>query len=99
MEEGELGVKPGTALSGKEQVENKGFKKDTGSSKVQPGVSITKFVPAFSSSLEDRKWAQSSMVASIVEGESALALQQRVEDAGFNQMVVTPMGGSSFSSL
>ena len=31
-----------------------------------------------------------------MEGDSVLALQQRIEDAGFNQMVVTPMGGRVF---
>jgi len=49
--EGQSVVKTETAPvgeSGKEQVDN---------SVVQKDVSITKFVPAFSSNLEDRKWA------------------------------------------
>jgi len=33
------------------------------------------------------------MVASVLVGDSTLALQQRVEDAGFQYVVVTPMGG------
>lgn len=33
------------------------------------------------------------MVASVLEGDSTLSLQQRVEDAGFMSVVVTPMGG------
>jgi hypothetical protein len=29
----------------------------------------------------------------VLMGDSALALQHRVEDAGFSNVVVTPMGG------
>jgi len=32
------------------------------------------------------------MVATVCTGDSTLALQKRVEDAGFNSVVVTPMG-------
>jgi len=54
----------------------------------------TQFIPVYKSSLEDRKWAESSMVASIVSGDSVLAIQHRIDDASFHQMVVTPMGGN-----
>ncbi|CAG9768404.1 unnamed protein product [Ceutorhynchus assimilis] len=33
------------------------------------------------------------MIARVIAGDSALDLQQRVEDAGFPNVVVTPMGG------
>lgn len=72
-------------------------KKESGTSKEQQ--SKTQFIPVSKSSLEDRKWADSGMVASIVSGDSMLSLQQWVEDAGFHHIVVTPMGGSSFSLL
>jgi hypothetical protein len=52
-----------------------------------------RLIPKYSSELEDRKWATSGMVATAVGEDSTVALQQKVEDAGFNHVVVTPMGG------
>lgn len=37
-------------------------------------------------------WANGGMVATVTSGDSTLSLQQRVEDAGFLNVVVTPMG-------
>jgi hypothetical protein len=54
---------------------------------------ITNFIPSFSTQKEDRKWANAGMVASVIDGNSALDIQQRVEDAGFSGVVVTPLGG------
>ena len=54
---------------------------------------VTKFIPVYKSNDEDLKWAKSGMVASIIAGDSALALQQRVDEAGFGHVTVTPMGG------
>jgi len=54
---------------------------------------VTQFTPAYKSRDEDLKWAKSGMVASIFTGDSVLALQQRMDDAGFRQVIVTPMGG------
>lgn len=51
------------------------------------------FVPIYKSKLEDRNWANSGMVATVLEGESTLSLQQRIQDAGFVSINVTPMGG------
>lgn len=47
----------------------------------------------YNSKPEDRLWADGGMVAKVVSGDSSLSLQQRVEDAGFTNVVVTPMGG------
>jgi len=80
-------------------VGNYGGSKGSGLDKEKSGGSITKFIPSLKSKVEDRQWARLGMVASVIEGDSTLALQQQVEDAGFNQVVVTPMGGHSFSSL
>lgn len=41
---------------------------------------------------EDLVWVNGGMVARVVSGDSSLSLQQRVEDAGFTNVVVTPMG-------
>lgn len=47
---------------------------------------------------EDRSWAKSRIMATVVTGESMLSIQ-RVEDAAFHHVVVTPIGGQSISSL
>lgn len=60
--------------------------------KLQQLVDVFHFTPMYSSCVEDRKWASSSMVASVIAGDSAVTLQQRVEDAGFPNLVVTPLG-------
>lgn len=41
---------------------------------------------------EDRSWACSGMVAKITSGDALLSVQQRVADAGFHHVVVTPLG-------
>jgi hypothetical protein len=64
-----------------------------GGSKDQNDGSNIKFIPAFKSRDEDHLWANSGMVASIGAGKSSLAIKQKVEDAGFLKVVVTPMGG------
>jgi len=53
----------------------------------------SRFIPIYKSKLVDRQWSQSDMVASELEGDSTLSLQQRIEDTGFMSVVVTPMGG------
>lgn len=55
---------------------------------------VTRFIPSYKSTVEDRNWADKGMVATVYGGDSTLALQQRIEDAGFNTVVVTPMGGN-----
>lgn len=49
--------------------------------------------PKYQSRLDDRSWASSGMVATVIGNESSLALKQRVDDAGFNNVDVIPMGG------
>jgi len=74
----------------------------------EAGTSITdkvkkqqrsRYVPIFNSRSQDLKWAHSGMVATMSKEESALVIQQKVEDAGFPNVVVTPMRGSCVSSL
>lgn len=47
---------------------------------------------SYNSNPEDCLWASGGMVARVVSGDSSLSLQQRVDDAGFANVVVTPMG-------
>ena len=56
----------------------------------------TCFIPKYSSVLADRMWATSGMVALVLVDDSTLALQHKIEDAGFNHVMVTPMGGDRF---
>jgi len=38
--------------------------------------------------------ASGGMVATVVSGDSSLAMPQRVEDAGFNNVIVIPTGSN-----
>lgn len=51
------------------------------------------YVPIYITNKADRTWASTIMVATVIAGNSAVAMQQRVDDAGFPHVVVTPMGG------
>lgn len=53
-------------------------------------------VLVYTSTSENRLWAKGGMVAKVVSGDSALSIQPRLEDAGFNNVVVTPMGSDRF---
>ena len=58
----------------------------------QIGEDVPKEVLLYNSRLENRGWADGGLVAKVVPGDSSLALQQMVDDAGFDNIVVTPMG-------
>lgn len=72
-----------------------------GAVKVQPrvlsselqGKEFVRSIPKYTSLLADRTWATSGMVASVVGEDSTVALQQKVNDAGFINVMVIPMGG------
>ena len=90
-------------LSGRYAAESLEMRKDrqvvlTGKIDQQPN-SNTHYVLVFKSQEVDCSWANNGMMASVLDGESALALQNRVEDADFPNVVVTPMGGKSVYSL
>jgi len=46
----------------------------------------------YNSKSEDKLWATGGMVAKVASGDSSLSIQQWVEDAGFMNIIVTPMG-------
>jgi len=53
----------------------------------------SRFIPTYRSKEEDLEWAKADLVASVITGDSTLALQQRIEDAGFLSVVVAPLAG------
>ena len=57
------------------------------------GTQASYFILIYKSSVEDRSWARSGMVSHVKAGDSALSFQQWIEDAGFPNVVVTPLGG------
>jgi hypothetical protein len=60
---------------------------------VQQGQNCTQFIPSYKSHVDDLEWAKAGVVATIASGDSVLALQQRLDEAGFGRVVVKPMGG------
>ncbi|MCH89175.1 sulfate transporter [Trifolium medium] len=56
------------------------------------GVLKDKLVRSYSSSKEDVSWAQTGVVATVINGESIPLVQQRIEDAGFSQLDIVPLG-------
>ncbi|MCH84567.1 sulfate transporter, partial [Trifolium medium] len=57
-----------------------------------PGVVKEKLVRSYSSTQEDMSWAQSGVVASVINGEAIPLVQQRIEDAGFSDLCIVPLG-------
>jgi len=51
-----------------------------------------RYLPLYRSIPEDQSWANAGMVASVISGDSSLHIQQQFDDAGFNNVIVTPMG-------
>ncbi|GAU51172.1 hypothetical protein TSUD_412070 [Trifolium subterraneum] len=52
----------------------------------------TKLVRKYTSTCDDVKWARKGVVATVMNGEVVSMVQQRIEDAGFTNLVITPMG-------
>ncbi|PNY12472.1 putative sulfate transporter [Trifolium pratense] len=50
------------------------------------------FQRSYHSKPDDSKWALNGVVASVVNGEAIPVLQNRIRDAGFNDLVLIPMG-------
>ena len=51
-----------------------------------------KLVCAYHSNVDDLKWAQSGVLATVVKGEAITLVQSRVEDAGFGDLAIIPLG-------
>ncbi|KEH25709.1 RNA recognition motif [Medicago truncatula] len=63
---------------------------------IQPPVerqpSIQKLLRMYRSTGEDLQWARSGFLASVINGEAIPVVQTRIEDAGFKDLDVIPLG-------
>jgi hypothetical protein len=50
------------------------------------------FLRNYSSKVGDVQWAQNGLVATVINGEAIPVVQNRITDAGFRDLVITPMG-------
>jgi hypothetical protein len=50
------------------------------------------FLRNYSSKVGDVQWAQHGLVATVINGEAIPVVQNRITDAGFRDLVITPMG-------
>jgi hypothetical protein len=89
---GKVDVKKGKAKEDRKLEWEPKVKKDVESEEAQPVMPHSKVPLLYNPMPEDLVWANGGMVARVVSGDSSLSLQQRVEDAGFTSVVVTPMG-------
>ncbi|GAU49411.1 hypothetical protein TSUD_407260 [Trifolium subterraneum] len=54
------------------------------------GTSV--YVRKYSSTMDDLIWAQNGLIATVKSGEAVPVIQRRIVDAGFNGLVVIPLG-------
>ena len=98
-EEGKAGkVREKEAVSGGDGKGNVRLEKKKVVGKLKPvtiptEISAAQFILVFKSCEEDREWATSGMVSHIKVGDSTLSFQQRIEDVGFPNVSITPLGG------
>ncbi|MCI41826.1 sulfate transporter, partial [Trifolium medium] len=52
----------------------------------------SKLIRSYRSQVEDLTWARQGVIATVINGESVPLVQQRIEDGGFNNIVITPLG-------
>ena len=50
------------------------------------------YIPKYSSSVNDVTWASKGMVVSVLNGDAIPVLQRRIFDAGFEKLVLIPLG-------
>ncbi|MCI04034.1 sulfate transporter, partial [Trifolium medium] len=50
------------------------------------------FLRNFRTKSDDVQWAHNGLVATVINGEAIPVVQNRITDAGFNDLVITPMG-------
>ncbi|PNX63408.1 putative sulfate transporter, partial [Trifolium pratense] len=50
------------------------------------------FLRSFCTKSDDRDWARNGVVATVINGEAIPAVQNRITDAGFHDLVLLPMG-------
>jgi len=52
----------------------------------------TVYVPKYASIVDDLEWATKCVIVSVVNGEAILVLQRRISDAGFDSLLIIPLG-------
>ncbi|MCI57612.1 DUF4283 domain protein, partial [Trifolium medium] len=57
-----------------------------------PNNPNTKLVRMYRSNVDDLQWARKGVVATVINGEAVPLVQQRIEDAGFADLVIIPLG-------
>jgi hypothetical protein len=57
-------------------------------------ISNKVYVPKYSSTVNDLSWATKGMVVSILNGDAIPVLQRRIFDAGFDKLVIIPLGAN-----
>jgi len=52
------------------------------------------YVPKYISIVDDKTWASKGLVVSVLNGDSIPVLQRRIFDAGFDKLVIIPLGAN-----
>jgi len=63
-----------------------------GKAPIEQQPSIQKMLRKYTSHGDDVKWAQGGFMASVIQGEAISIVQSRIEDAGFADLDVRPLG-------
>ncbi|MCI68277.1 sulfate transporter, partial [Trifolium medium] len=50
------------------------------------------FMRNYRTKTDDMKWAQNGIVATVINGEAVPVVHNRITDAGFDDLVLIPMG-------
>lgn len=54
-----------------------------------------RYVPKYNSLAFDMEWASNGMVVSVLNGDAISVLQRRIYDAGFDKLVLIPLGANT----
>jgi len=57
-----------------------------------PSMTVTKLLRKYTSKSDDLLWARNGVIASVLYGESILVIQTQIEDAGFDDLNIIPLG-------
>ncbi|GAU37762.1 hypothetical protein TSUD_102790 [Trifolium subterraneum] len=79
-------------MNAQEQAEGLIFRKPTNVTDVPKENEGIISLRKFRTTPDDVKWAQNGLVATIINGEAVPVVQNRITDAGFNDLILVPMG-------
>ncbi|KAK2377208.1 zinc finger BED domain-containing protein RICESLEEPER [Trifolium repens] len=83
--------KRGASKNGVQQGEVQGSKKDMSAAVIKETEKRV-FLRNYSSNVADVQWVHNGLVATVINGEAIPVVQNRICDAGFSELVITPMG-------